>query len=459
MAYLPNTDADRAAMLAAIGAADVDELFRDVPPHLRDPALDLPPPLSEAELTAELVELSRRNRPLSAWDCFLGAGITNRFIPEVVRATIRRPEFATSYTPYQAEASQGYLQAIFEFQTIVAELYGLAVANASMYDGATATAEGALMAVAHTRRGHLLVSAGCHPETLRVLDTYAAGRGVRVTRVARAGATTDLAAAERLLAVGDVAVVVIAQPNFLGALEPVAELVAAAHAAGAMALVAADPIAASVLEPPGALGADIASGEGQPLGIPPQLGGPTVGLLACTEELLRRIPGRLAGRTTDARGEPAYCLTLQTREQHIRRERATSNICTNHALMALAATAYVGRMGARGLERVAEISARRAHHLAAAASHHAGYSLAFPDAPFLWEFALRCPAPAQTIAADMERDGILAGLPLGATDPELDDCLLVCTTELTTPSMIDRFLAALPAPATVVPRVQVEAAG
>ncbi len=448
MAYLPNTDADRAAMLAAVGAAAVDDLFRDVPSEWLHPALDLPPPLSEPELVAELRALARRNRPLADWDCFLGAGITHRFIPQVVHATIRRPEFATSYTPYQAEASQGYLQAIFEFQTMVAELYGLAVANASMYDGATATAEGALMAVAHTGRSRLLVSATCHPETLRVLDTYAAGRGVQVTRIPRAGAITDLGAARELLAGGESAVVVVAQPSFLGALEPVRELVQAAHATGAMALVAADPVAASVLEPPGALGADIASGEGQPLGIPPQLGGPTVGLLACSEALLRRIPGRLVGRTTDARGETAYCLTLQTREQHIRRERATSNICTNHALMALAATAYVGRLGARGLEQVAEISSRRAHHLATAAGRRPGYALAFPDAPFLWEFVLRCPAPAAAVAARMAEQGILAGLPLGRVDPELEDCLLVCTTELTTPPMIERFLAALPAAAS-----------
>ncbi|HVA20484.1 MAG TPA: aminomethyl-transferring glycine dehydrogenase subunit GcvPA [Candidatus Micrarchaeia archaeon] len=447
MAYLPNTDADRDAMLRAIGVTDVETLFRDVPARLLGPALDLPPPLSEPELTAEMEALARRNRPLGDWDCFLGAGITNRFIPQVVHATIRRPEFATSYTPYQAEASQGYLQAIFEFQTIVAELYGLDVANASMYDGATATAEGALMAVAQTGRTHLLVSAACHPESLRVLDTYAAGRGVRVTRIPRRGATTDLEAAERLLAAGDAAVVVVAQPNFLGALEPAGELIQAAHAAGAMALVAADPVAAAVLEPPGALGADIAAGEGQPLGIPPQLGGPTVGLLACSQALLRRIPGRLVGRTTDARGAPAYCLTLQTREQHIRRERATSNICTNHALMALAATAYVGRLGAGGLEQVAEISSRRAHHLAAAAAARPGYALAFPGTPFLWEFALRCPLPAEAVAEAMAERGILAGLPLGGVDDRLGDCLLVCTTELTTPQMIGRFLAALPTPA------------
>ncbi len=449
MAYLPNTDADRRAMLDAIGAPDVETLFRDVPSHLLRPAVDLPPPASEPELTAEMRALARRNRPLGDWACFLGAGITHRFVPQVVQATIRRPEFATSYTPYQAEASQGYLQAIFEFQTIVAELYGLDVANASLYDGATAVAEGALMAVVQTGRTHLLVSATCNPETLRVLDTYAAGRGVRVTRIPRRGATSDLDAAARLLAGGDVAVVIAPQPNFLGALEPVGELTRAAHAAGALALVAADPIAAAVLEPPGASGADIAAGDGQPLGIPPQLGGPTVGLLACTEALLRRMPGRLAGRTSDARGATAYCLTLQTREQHIRRERATSNICTNHALMALAATAHVGRLGARGLERIADISSRRAHHLARAAAERPGYGLAFPDAPFLWEFVLRCPLSADEVAERMAAKGILAGLPLGGFDAQLGDCLLVCTTELTTPAMLDQFLAALPKAADI----------
>ncbi len=444
MAYLPNTDADRRAMLERIGVDDVSALFRDIPERLRDPDCGLEPPAAEAELIAEMRALAGRNRSLGQWDCFLGAGIYQRFIPAIVPATTGRPEFYTAYTPYQAEASQGYLQAIFEFQTMVAELYGLQVANASMYDGATATAEGALMAVAHTGRPGILAASTLHPETLRVLDTYAAGRGATVRRIPRQGATTDLEAARALLAAEPPAVVIVGQPNFLGALEPVAELVRLAHEASALALVVADPVAAAVVEAPGALGADIATGDGQPLGIAPQFGGPTVGLLSCTEALVRRIPGRLAGLTTDNQGQRAFCLTLQTREQHIRRERATSNICTNHALMALAATAYVGRLGAVGLEAVADISYRRAHRLAALLGARPGYQLAFPAADFLWEFVLRCPRPAAEVAAALATEGILAGLPLGGVDPALADCLLVCATEMTTPAAIERYAAALP---------------
>jgi glycine dehydrogenase subunit 1 len=439
MAYLPNSDADRDQMLAALGLDDTAQLFREIPAHLQNPVMELPPPLSELELMQEMKRLAGRNRPLSQWDCFLGAGIYSRFIPSVVAATIGRPEFYTAYTPYQAEASQGYLQTIFEFQSMVAELYDLPVANASMYDVATATAEGALMASAHTGRTRIVASTGLHPEILAVLQTYATGRGAELSLVPVAEGSTDAAAAKRLLAGGDAAVLVVSQPNFFGVIEPVGELVEVAHAAGALCLVVADPIAAAVLEPPGALGADIAAGDGQQLGIPAQLGGPTVGLLACSQELMRRIPGRLVGMTTDNRGGRAYCLTLQTREQHIRRERATSNICTNHALMGLAATTYLGKMGEPGLRKVADISYRRAHELAARLSAVPGFSLKFPSQPFLWEFVLECPLDAEALAAKLAERGILAGYPLGRTDAALSDCLLVCATETSSAAAINRY--------------------
>lgn len=442
MAYLPNSDRDRADMLAALGLDDPAQLFREIPRHLQNPTLDLPVPLSEWELSAEMRRLAAANRPMGQWDCFLGAGIYSRFIPAIVRATIGRPEFYTSYTPYQAEASQGYLQTIFEFQSMVAELYDLDVANASMYDGATATAEGALLAAAHTGRHRILASSVLHPETLAVLTTYASGRGVDLVLIPARAGVTDSAAAAELLAGGDVAVVIASQPNFLGLVEPARELVELAHGAGALALVVADPLAAAVLEPPGAIGADLAAGEGQQLGIPAQLGGPTVGLLACRQELVRRIPGRLVGMTKDARGARAFCLTLQTREQHIRRERATSNICTNHALMALAATAYLAKMGAAGLREVADISYRRAHDLAQRLAAVPGFRLPYAGT-FLWEFVLECPSDAEAWAARLAERGILAGFPLGRVDSEQSRCLLVCATETSSPAAISRYVAAV----------------
>ena len=445
MAYLPNTERERAEMLAEIGAESVDELFREVPGHLLGRHLDLPAPLSEMELAAELGRLARRNRELAAFDCFLGAGIYSRYIPAVVLATIGRPEFYTAYTPYQAEASQGYLQTIFEFQSMVAELYDLDVANASMYDGATAVAEAALLAVAHTGRSRILAASTLHPDTLAVLRTYADGRGAELELLpASAAGVTDLTGAEAALASAPAAVLAVPQPNFLGQLEPVAELMALAHRSGALGLVAADPVAAAVVQPPGADGADLAAGDGQQLGIPPQLGGPTVGLLACRQELVRRMPGRLVGMTVDSRGQRAYTLTLQTREQHIRRERATSNICTNHALMALAATAYLAQMGSAGLRQVADISYRRAHRLAALLSELPGCSLPLPG-EFLWEFVLETPLPGEEVCRRLAAEGILAGHPLEGNR------LLVCATEMSSPAAIVRYRDALSA---LVARVQ-----
>ena len=430
-------------MLSALGLGSVDELFRDVPAGLRNPKVELPPALSELDLIGEMRRLAGRNRPLSQWDCFLGAGVYSRFIPAIVPATIGRPEFYTAYTPYQAEASQGYLQSIFEFQSMVAELFDLDVANASMYDVATATAEGALLATLHTGRRRVLAASTLHPEVLAVLETYLSGRGADLVRLAQHDGVTDLALAQSSLADGETAVVVVAQPNFLGLLEPVRELADLAHGQGALALVVADPIGAAVVDPPGAVGADIAAADGQQLGIPPQLGGPTVGLLACRGELVRRMPGRLVGMTADSRGGRAYCLTLQTREQHIRRERATSNICTNHALMALAVTAYLAKMGDVGLRGIADISYRRAHHLATRLSQIPGFSLKYPKGDFLWEFVLEGPIAAESLARQLADKGILAGYPLGGTAVELERCLLVCATEMTSTAAMDRFAAAL----------------
>ena len=444
MAYLPNGADERRQMLEAIGAASVEELFATVPEPLRHPQLTLPEPLAEQDLVAELERLAGRNHPLGSLDSFLGAGVYRRYVPAIVRAAIARPEFYTAYTPYQAEASQGTLQTIFEFQSMICELTGLDVANASLYDGATAAAEGVMMAVAQTGRHRVLVAADLHPETLTVIRTYGRGRGVEVVTTADVGATVGA---------GD-ACAVVALPGFLGTVAEIAPVAQAARAVGAISICCADPIACALLTPPGDLGFDITVGDGQPLGVPPSFGGPHLGFMAVRQELMRRMPGRLVGLTHDHDGRRAYALTLQAREQHIRREKATSNICTNHALTALAATVYMARMGGAGMRRVAEISVQRAHALAARLTVLDGFELAEPAHPYLWEFALRVPGDAEDFARAMRHQGIVAGLPLGRFDPDRREQLLVCCTETSPPTSLDRYVEAasrFAGPVTVSP--------
>jgi len=441
VAYLPNTADDRVEMLRAVGVGSIEELFSAVPQELLDPPLDLPPPLGEQDLVASLTSLSRANSPVSAWDSFLGAGVYDRFSPAIVRATVARPEFYTAYTPYQAEASQGTLQTIFEFQSMICALTGLDVANASLYDGATAAAEALLLAVAHTGRTRVAVSLGVHPQTRRVIETYARGRGVDVDWVAHDGGRTTTTGLSGVVT-GEHAAVLIAQPSFQGTVDDLRPLAAIAAAAGALTIASVDPIACAVLTSPGDADVDIAVGDGQPLGLPVQFGGPHVGFMAVRQDLVRRMPGRLVGLTTDRSGRRSYTLTLQTREQHIRRERATSNICTNHALMALAATVYMAHMGAGGMSRVADVSYRRAHVLAERLAAIDGFSLAYPDVPFLWEFTLHCPRDARQIVDELRTMGIIAGLPLVEVDAVEPDQLLVCCTENTSPQAIDRYVEA-----------------
>jgi glycine dehydrogenase subunit 1 len=432
VAYLPNGDAERQAMLERIGARSIDELFDAIPAPLRSPELDLPVPLSEQELVAEVGALAAENRSLTQYDSFLGAGVYHRFSPAIVRATVSRPEFFTAYTPYQAEASQGTLQTIFEFQSMICALTGLDVANASLYDGATACAEALMLAVGATSRRRLAVCADVHPETISVVRTFAEGRRVAVDIV-------DPDAPE----VGDThAALLVAQPSFLGTVRDIAPLAERAHRAGALAVCSIDLFAATLLPAPGAAGFDIAVGDGQPLGIPLSFGGPHVGFMATTTALMRRIPGRLVGMTTDTRGRRAFTLTLQTREQHIRREKATSNICTNHALIALAATVYMAHMGFGGMRRVAEVSVQRAHHLAARLAAVSGFSRV-DERPFLWEFRVRVPGgDARHTAAQLRQAGIVGGLPLGRHFPGGADELLVCCTEMTSAQAIDRYVEA-----------------
>jgi glycine dehydrogenase subunit 1 len=443
VAYLPNTAAERAAMLRELGKRDVADLFAQVPEALQRHGVELPEPMSELELVQYFRELGRLNERIAPGRNFLGAGASRRFSPAVVNAIISRPDFYTIYTPYQAEASQGVLQATYEFQTMITLLTGLDVANASLYDGASALAEATHMAIGQTGRQNVVVAGALHPEYAQVLATYANGQDYQVLPVPSGadGRVDQRRLAEAVTSA--TAAVILQQPNFYGVLEepqPVADL---AHAGGALLIACVDPISVGVLASPGDWGADLAVGDGQPLGIPLSFGGPYLGFIACREALLRRMPGRLVGATVDAQGRRGFVLTLQAREQHIRRENATSNITTNHALMALAATTYLARMGGDGLRRLAELSAQRAHWLAAAVAQRPGYGLAW-SGPFLSEFVIRTSRPAEEMQAAMLQQGVLPGLPLGRFDPALRDALLVSVTELNDAASLNAYVDALP---------------
>jgi glycine dehydrogenase subunit 1 len=440
--YLPNADSQRAEMLKALELDSIDGLFRHLPDALRLDRIELPDPLSEVELVQYFRELGRLNGRIPPSHSFLGAGASRRFSPAIVNQVISRPDFYTTYTPYQAEASQGTLQATYEFQTMITLLTGLDVSNASLYDGATALAEATAMAVAHVNRQNVVVAGALHPEYGQVLQTYSEAQRYEILRVAPgADGRVDPAKLEQAVN-ATTAAVILQQPNFFGVLEEPQRISDLAHRAGALLIACVDPVSLGMLAAPSEFGADLAVGDGQPLGIPLSFGGPYVGFIACKEALLRRMPGRLVGATVDAEGRRGYVLTLQAREQHIRREHATSNITTNHALMALAATVYLAHMGGAGLKQLAELSAQRAHHLAAQLVERNGYGLAF-DGPFLWEFVLRTPYPAEQTQASMLERGILPGLPLGRFFPELADALLVSATELNHPRAIERYLEVL----------------
>jgi glycine dehydrogenase subunit 1 len=443
VAYQPHTDADITTMLARLGLRDVDELFAPIPAGLRAPAgLDLPRPHAEQEIAAELGRLAGRNRHLDELVCFLGAGVYDHYVPSVVWYLAGRGEFATSYTPYQPEMSQGVLQTLFEYQTLISELTGLEVSNASLYDGASAVAEAATMVAAATRRHEILVSAALAPRVRELLETYAAGLSLKLVEVGALDGVTDLDEA-RSKAGDQTAALLLAQPNFFGVVEDVAAAAELAHSVGAKLVTTFDPLSAGLLEPPGRLGADVVVGEGQSLGNHPNFGGPAFGFLACAAADVRRLPGRLAGETVDADGGRAYTLTLQAREQHIRRENATSNICTNQTLNAIAAAVYLAWLGPRGLDELAERCLRAARYTAATLTAIDGVRLAFPDKPFVKEFTLRLPADPAEVCRRLADRGYLAGLPLAGLAPGLDDGLLVAVTERRTRAEIDGLAAAL----------------
>jgi glycine dehydrogenase subunit 1 len=461
MAYGPHTSADRERMLAGLGIDSIDELFADIPEALRASPLDLPPPEPELLLAARLRGLAARNR--TDLTSFLGAGVYRHWSPPAVDQLLLRGEWYTAYTPYQPEVSQGTLQSIYEYQSLLAELVGLDVVSASHYDGAAATAEAALMTCRATRRERVLISRGVHPHYRATVATYFEG-GLELDEIplvaeGPAAGTTDLDALEAMLGDADrpVAGVIAANPDFLGLLEPMPRIGALAHAAGALFVAVIEPVSLAVLAPPGAYGADIAAGEGQPLGIAPQYGGPYLGILASTDALVRQIPGRLVGMTTDLDGQRAFVMTLRAREQDIRRDKAASNICTNQALLALAASIYLATVGPHGLRDVAALGAARAAELEAALAE-IGVSRLHPG-PYLNEFAVAVP-DARAVHRRLLDRGFLAGLALADAEPDdtsLADALLLCATEVTTSEEIAAFASALEEAIAGRPPVAVEA--
>lgn len=447
MAYLSNTPDQNRQMLETIGVGTVDGLFERIPGELRlKRPLDLPPALTEIELESHLVELAGKNVSPGNHVCFQGGGSYDHYIPSAVDAIASRSEFYTAYTPYQAEASQGSLQAFFEYQTLICELTGMDVSNASLYEGGTAVSEAVFMAMRVTNRHNKVVVLGSvHPEYRLVVETYLRQINCELVTVPTPEGTADLATVKKALD-GKTACLVIQQPNFFGCLEEARELVEAAHAVGALAVVSFDPISLGLLARPGEYGADIAVAEGQSLGTPMQYGGPYLGVMTCREEFVRKMPGRLIGETVDREGRRCFVLNLQAREQHIRREKATSNICTNQGLMALRATAYLSLLGPQGLREVAELSTRKAHYAAEQLGKVPGLELAF-SRPFFKEFTLRCKSGVDPVLAKARATGFDLGPArgqlgsAGSTFP--DEGFLIAVTEKRTRAEIDRLVEAL----------------
>ena len=450
MSYLFTTSDEQQQMLQRIGVDSLQTLLDQVPKKLQlERPLNLPPALTELELERHLRELASRNAGASSRLCFMGGGAYDHYIPSVVDEVTSRGEFYTAYTPYQAEASQGTLQAFFEFQSLIAELSGLDVANASLYDGGSGVAEAVLMAMRCTgRTGRVVVVGSTNPEYVQTLRTYLVNKSTEVVIVPAPSGTLDLDRLEA--AVNDqTACVLVQHPNFFGGLEDVAKIGEVVHRHGSLLVQSFDPISVGLLKRPGELGADIAVAEGQSLGIPLQFGGPYLGILACRQQFVRKMPGRLIGQTVDRNGQRCYFLNLQAREQHIRREGATSNICTNQGLMALRATVYMSLLGPIGLKEVAELSCRKAHYAADRLSQIEGCERMFPG-PFFKEFVLKYAhganaAVRKAAAAGIDIGPSLSRLPAlnGLTEEDRDQCVLVAVTESRTKDEIDRLVAAL----------------
>lgn len=438
MRFVPHTPEEIYEMLKTIGLESTEDLFSDIPDKIKlQRALDLPEGLDEMTLKREVTSLSQENIHTDDYINFLGAGAYDHYRPSIINHLISRSEFYTAYTPYQPEISQGTLQSIFEFQTAICQLTGMDVANASMYDGATALAEGMIMAVAQTNRKKILLSTTVHPEYREVIKTYAWARDIEIIEMPYTkDGCTDLEFLEQNLT-NDFAAVILQNPNFFGKIEKLKILIEKIKNTKALSIVCADPISLGLLEAPGKIGADIVVGEGQPLGMPLSYGGPYVGFIATTDKLVRRLPGRIVGIAKDQHGKDGFILTLQAREQHIRREKASSNICSNQALCALTAIIYLSSLGKEGLKEVAEHCLSKAHYAQEVLTKIDGVELAFPQSPFFKEFVVKTKEDIACINDRLFQAGILGGLDLGRFYPELKNHMLICVTEARTKTEID----------------------
>jgi glycine dehydrogenase subunit 1 len=439
MPFIPNTVTDQKDMLKKIGVKDFEELLKSIPEGVRfSGKFNLREGLSEIEVLTEINELANKNLSVSEAISFLGGGAYDHYIPSAIQAITSRPEFLTAYTPYQAEVSQGTLQAIYEYQTMICRLTGMDVANASMYDSGSALAEACLLAFHHKNRKQIILSGPINPKYIKVSETICEGNQIEIKTIPHKDGISDIDNLKNSIS-AKTAAVVVQQPNFLGYLEDAGEIANIAHNAGAMFIVSIDPISLGILTPPCEYGADIVTGEGQPLGIPLNLGGPYLGIFAVKQELLRKIPGRLSGITVDKDGKRGFVLTLQTREQQIRREKATSNICTNQGLMMLTATVYMSIMGKQGLVEVADLCLQKSHYLTESISKLQNYSLKY-NKPFFKEFVVKTPVPAKQIVDKMLKEKIFAGIDLSQYGEE---GLLIAVTEKRTKAEMDRFVELL----------------
>jgi glycine dehydrogenase subunit 1 len=435
--YLPMTEQDQKEMLDTIGVSSVEELFEDIPEKVRfQGEYNIKKAKSETALMKELGDMAAKNADLRANSSFLGAGVYDHYMPVIVDHVLSRSEFYTAYTPYQPEISQGELQAIFEFQTMISELTGMDVANSSMYDGGTALAEAAMLSAGQTKRKKVLVSSTVHPESRDVLRSYAKGQYIEVVEIPHKDGVTDVEALKELMS-DEIAAVIVQYPNFFGRIEELSQLESIVHEKKAMFVVSSNPLALGVLTPPGKLGADIVIGDAQPFGIPTAFGGPHCGYFAVTKKLMRKVPGRLVGQTVDEEGQRGFVLTLQAREQHIRRDKATSNICSNQALNALAASVAMTALGKNGVKEMAVQNIQKAHYAKEALKQN-GVEVAF-EGPSFNEFVIKTNRPVKEVNSSLLQKGIIGGYDLGLVESDLNQHMLVAVTELRTKEEIDTF--------------------
>ncbi|WP_075982282.1 aminomethyl-transferring glycine dehydrogenase subunit GcvPA [Bacillus massilinigeriensis] len=436
--FLPVTEADQKEMLKTIGVSEINDLFSDIPEKVRFKGeYKIKPAKSESALMKELTALAEKNADLISNSSFLGAGVYDHYIPVIVDHVLSRSEFYTAYTPYQPEISQGELQAIFEFQTMICELTGMDVANSSMYDGGTALAEAGMLSTGQTKRKKILISSLVHPEAKDVVKTYAKGQRIEIQEIPHVNGVTDVEALKELIN-DEIAAVMVQYPNFYGRIEPLKDLEEIIHAHKALFVVSSNPLSLGVLTPPGKLGADIVVGDAQPFGIPTAFGGPHCGYFAVTQKLMRKVPGRLVGQTTDEEGQRGFVLTLQAREQHIRRDKATSNICSNQALNALAASVAMTALGKQGVKAMATSNIQKANY-ARKAFKNAGFEMAF-EGPCFNEFVVKLSRPVKEVNKVLLDKGIIGGYDLGQDDENLSNHMLICVTELRTREEIDTFV-------------------